>query len=120
MNQFVSIVLAIVGSGLLTALVTVIAMRDKNKADTRKSSAEANNIVVATADNLIEAMSSVHSKQMTAVEEELKELKEMLRTQSEEIQSLKFQITLLKNEIHRLGGDPDEVIPSQTAFPGLH
>lgn len=120
MSNFVNIALAIAGSGLLATIVTAIAMRDKNRADTRKSSAEANNIVVSTADNLIEAMSAVHNKQLAALEEDLKELKDMLRLQSEEIQSLKFQITLLKNEIHRLGGDPDEVIPSQTIFPGLH
>lgn len=86
-NIIISVITVIVGQGLL-----LLASR-------RKTVAETTDIITKAAGNIVEALKG-----------EISRLEVLVDRQRQEIHSLGLQVSTLRVEVRRLGGDPDMLL----------
>ena len=78
----------------------------------KKTAAESTNLIAEAADHIVGRLENEISELRQVLKEQnitIKSLHNQIENQDLTIRSMKIEITELRNEVRRLGGDPDNV-----------
>jgi len=70
----IELIIAVIGSSVLTALVTELFRRGKTRSESRKSNAEAENVMVDTASDLVTQIKAVYEQRVSCLESDVARL----------------------------------------------